>query len=231
MCRCRRRSFDQGRRNATSVSTITSSLLSQIAGSPSAANQFVTDLNQLVKDVNSGNLAAAQQDWVTLSEDAQNGVTSSTATTSDSGIGTTALSDIAASSIGSSSFVNELNLLGNDLQNGDLSTARNDLQSINSTAQSAVSSASANSTTSANPKEIAELIRAIVAALSSGDSSAASSVMSELASVSPNAKGAAALQQQSENLGANSSSSSSLSSLLQSLNSNGSNSSGLSLLA
>ena len=148
------------------MSTITSSLLSQIAGSPSAANQFVTDLNQLVKDVNSGNLAAAQQDWVTLSEDAQNGVTSSTATTSDSGIGTTALSDIAASSIGSSSFVNELNLLGTDLQNGDLSTAQTDVQTVSSIAQGAVSSANASatsSTTSSSSAEIAELIRAIVA--------------------------------------------------------------------
>lgn len=223
--------------NSTSVSTITSSLLSQIAGSSTAANQFVTDLNQLVKDVKSGDLSAAQQDWVTLSEDAQNGVASSTATTSDSGIDTTALSDIAASSSSSSSFVNELNLLGTDVENGDLSTAQNDVQSLAYTAQSAVSSASAATSTKAgSPAEIAELIRAIVAALGAGDSSAASSVLSELASVSPNSKGAAALQQQSESLGSTSGStgnSSSLSSLLQSLSSSGSTSasSGLSLLA
>lgn len=211
------------------MSTITSSLLSQIAGSASTANQFVSDLNQLVTDVQSGNLPAAQQDWVTLSEDAENGATSSTATTSESGIGTSTLSDIAASSTGSSSFANELNLLGTDLENGDLSSAQSDLTPLNSIAQSAVTSASASSTSStgsANSKEIAELITAVVDALQAGDDSAAGSAMSELASVSPNSKGASVLQQASESLGSSSSpgSSSSLSSLLQSLNSGSSDS-------
>ena len=218
------------------MSTITNSLLSQIAGSTATANEFVTDLNQLVKDVQSGNLQAAQQDWVTLSQDAQNGVTSSTATSSSSGIDAGALSAIAGASTSESSFVNELNLLGTDVENGALSAAQSDVQSLQSTAQSAVSPASTatGSTNPASASEIAALIRAIVAALSSGDSSAASSVMSELASVSPSSKGAAALQQQSESLGSSSSgSSSSLSTLLQSLsaNSSGSTTSRLSLLA
>jgi len=218
------------------VSTISSSLLSQIAGSPTAANQFATDLNQLAKDLQSGNLPAAQQDWVTLSQDAQNGVTSSTATTSASGITTSALSDITASSTAASAFANELNLLGADLGNGDLSSAKNDLQTLDATAQSAVTSASAVSSpvTPATPAEIAELIQAVVAALGAGDNAAAGSVLSELASVSPSSKGAAVLQQQSESLSsasASSSSSSPLSSLLQGLNSSGSGSSALSLLA
>ena len=67
-----------------STSGITSSLLSEIAGSPSAANQFVTDLNQLAKDIQSGDLSAAQQDYVTLSQDALDGATASTADTSSS---------------------------------------------------------------------------------------------------------------------------------------------------
>ena len=65
-----------------STSAITSSLLSQIADSSSTANEFVTDLNQLAKDVESGNTSAAQQDWVTLTQDAQDGATSSSATSS-----------------------------------------------------------------------------------------------------------------------------------------------------
>lgn len=46
------------------TSSITSALLSQIAGSPSAANQFLTDLNQVAKDLEGGNLSAAQEDYV-----------------------------------------------------------------------------------------------------------------------------------------------------------------------
>ena len=85
------------------TSAITSSLLAEIASSPSSANQFVTDLNQLAQDLQGGNLSAAQQDYVTLSQDALDGVTSSTATTSSSGITTALLSDIASSSSSSSS--------------------------------------------------------------------------------------------------------------------------------
>jgi len=134
-----------------STSAISSSLFSEIASSPSAANQFVTDLNQLAKDLQSGNLSSAQQDYVTLSEDALNGVTSSSATTSASGITTSLLSGIASSSGGSSSFVSELNQLGTDLSNGDLSSAQGDMLSLDSTALNAApsTSASAPSTTSA----------------------------------------------------------------------------------
>lgn len=91
-----------------STSAITSSLLSQIASSPSTADQFLTDLNQLAKDLQGGDLGAAQEDYVTLSEDALNGATSSTATTSSSGITAALLSGIASSSSSSSSFVSEL---------------------------------------------------------------------------------------------------------------------------
>ena len=105
------------------TSAITSSLLAEIASSPSSANQFVTDLNQLAQDLESGNLSAAQEDYVTLSQDALNGVTSSTATTGASGITTNLLSEITSSSSSSSSFVSELNLLGTDLGNGDLTSA------------------------------------------------------------------------------------------------------------
>ena len=81
-----------------SISGITGSLLSQIVGSPSTANQFAGDLNQLAGDLQSGNLSSAQEDYVTLSEDALNGTgSSSTATTNSSGITTGLLSTIASS--------------------------------------------------------------------------------------------------------------------------------------
>jgi len=220
-----------------STSGITSSLLSQIAGSPSAANQFVTDLNRLAQDLKSNNLSAAQQDYVTLSQDAQNGATSSTATTSTSGITTSLLSAVASTSNGENSFVTELSQLGTDLQNGDLTSAQSDMLNLESTASGAAPSSAASSTTSANKAQITELIKATIQAMEVGDTSVIGSTLSELASISPNSKGASVLQQDSSSYGTSSntssSPSSSLTELLQSLNSNSSSNSqsALSLLA
>jgi hypothetical protein len=72
------------------------------------------------------------------------------------------------------------------------------------------------------------LIRATVEAMGTGDTSAVSTSLSELASISPNSAGASVLAQASENYGSSSSSTSSTSSvsqILQSLDSNGSSSS------
>jgi hypothetical protein len=230
---------------ALSTSGITSSLLSQIAGSPSTANQFVTDLNQLAEDLQGGNVSAAEDDYVTLSDDALNGATSLTATTSASGITTSLLSDIASSSSSSSTFVSELNQLGTDLGNGDLASAQQDMLGLDSSALNAASSAGASSggtsatagaTTAANSEDSAELIQTVMLGLEVGDDSVVGSAMSALASVSPSSQGASLLDQDSEGYGSSSgstSSSSSISQLLQSINSSSSenSSSGLSLLA
>ncbi len=218
-----------------STSGITSSLLSQIVDSPSAANQFVTDLNQLAQDLKSDNLSAAQQDFVTLSQDALNGATSSTATTSASGITTSLLSDVASSSSSASSFASELNQLGTDLQNGDLTSAQNDMLTLESTASNAAPSSAASSTTSDNQAQVTELIQAVVQAMELGDNSVIGSALSQLASISSSSQGASILNQESASYGSSSgsSSSSSVSQLLQSLDSNSSSGSGstLSLLA
>lgn len=226
-----------------STSGITSSLLTGIAGSPSSANQFVTDLNQLAKDLKSNNLSAAQQDFVTLSQDALNGATSSTATTSDSGITTSLLSSIAGSSTSTNSFVSELNQLGSDLQNGSLGTAQNDLLSLDSTALNAAPSAGASSASAIAPShqaQTSELIHSIIDALDAGDDSSVSAAMSQLASISSSSEGASYLSSDSASFGSSAGSSSSSSSssgsigqLLDSLNSNSSSSplSSLNLLA
>lgn len=234
---------------ALSTSGITTSLLAEIASSPSAANQFVSDLNQLAQDLQSGNLNAAQQDFVTLSQDALNGVTSSTATTSASGITTALLSDIAGSSSSSSSFVSELNQLGTDLDSGNLSSAQGDMLSLNSTALSSAppssptTAAGAGSSTT-NQADMTALIKATIEAMEAGDDADVSTDMSQLASLSSSSNGASYLESQSASYGSGSSSSSvpglsssssgsSLSQLLASLNSDSSpsSSSGLSLLA
>ncbi len=227
-----------------STSGITSSLLAQILESSSTANQFTSDLNQLAQDLQSGNLSAVQQDYVTLSQDALDGAGSSTANTSASGITTNLLSTIASSSTDSGSFTSELNQLGSDLQNGDLTSAQQDMLALDSTALSAASAgnsaASANSATansaSPSPSENAALIQAIMQGMEVGDSSVVSSALSQLAAASPSSAGASALQQASESFGSTSSSSASSSSitqLLQTLDTSNSGNSGslLNLLA
>jgi hypothetical protein len=226
---------------AVSTSGITSTLLSQIASSSSTANQFTTDLNQLAQDLQSGSLSAAQDDFVTLSQDALNGVTSSTDSTSAGGITPSLLAALASSSSSSSSFVGELNQLGTDLQNGDLSSAQEDMLSLDSTALNAASAASTNTSSTSStaatssPSDVKALIQAIVQAMSSGDSSSAGAAMQELAAVSPSSAGASYLQTISESLTASSSSSSSnpVSQALQGLDTSGlnSSSSALNLLA
>jgi hypothetical protein len=185
-----------------STSSITGSLLSSIANSPSTANQFVTDLNQLSKDLQSGNFSAGQNDYVTLSQDALNGATSSTATTSSSGITTALLSNIASSSSSASSFASGLNQLGADLGSGNLSSAQGDLLSLDSTALNAVPSSSPSSTSSATDRaDISSLISATLQAMEVGDSSAIGTDMSQLASVSTSSAGAGYLRSDSASYG------------------------------
>lgn len=219
-----------------STSGITSNLLSQIADSPSELDQFVTDLNQLAQDLQSGNLSAAQQDYVTLSEDALNGATSSSGESSASGITASLVSDVASSQDSSTSFANELSQLGTDLQNGDLTSSQEDMLNLDSTALSAASAASGDaasisplaSTPTKPPSqaEITELVDAIVQAMQDGDNSIVSTAMAQLASISSSSQGASVLEQESENFGfGGSSSSSSVTQLLQNLNSDSTSSS------
>jgi hypothetical protein len=227
-----------GKNDIMSTVGLSSSLLSQIVSSPSTENRFVSDLNQLAQDLQGGNLSAAQQDYVTLSEDAQNGAASSTATTSASGITTGLLTDIASSSSSSASFVSELNQLGTDLQSGDLSSAQSDMLSIDSTALNAAPAAgtgtNTGSSTAANEAQANQLISTIVQAMDMGDNSLVSSGLSELASLSSNSTGVSVLEQASQSFGSStdSSSTSSITQLLQGLDTSGdSSTSALSLLA
>jgi hypothetical protein len=216
-----------------STSGITSSLLSQIISSPSRNNQFVTDFNQLSGDLKSGNLSAAQDDYVTLSQDALNGAAASTATSSSSGLTASLLSDVASSQGSSTSFASELNQLGSDLANNDLTSSQEDLLNLDSTALSAASTvgaataAKSATSTATNQAQIKEMVQTVVQAMEFGDSSATSSTMSQLASLSPSSQGASLLQQDSASLSPGSSSSSnSISQLFDSADTSDSDSSG-----
>jgi hypothetical protein len=215
---------------------LSTSLLSQMAGSSGTENVFATDLNQLTQDLQSGNLSAAQQDWVTLSTGALQGTTASTATTSASGISANVLSNVAGSASATSTFVSELNQVGIDLQNGDLSSAQGDMLAVDATAMGASAS---SGTSVATPSTIAKttdneiLIAAIVKAMGAGDTSLVSTGLSQLAASSSSSEGASVLASMSGGSVASSASSSATSQvnqLLQSLTTNSANSS-LSLLA
>lgn len=215
-----------------STSGITSSLLSQIANSPSSLNQFVTGFNQLAGDLRSGNLSAAEDDYVTLSEDALNGVTSSTASSSSSGLSASLLTDVTSSQSSETSFVSEFNELGSGLENGNLTSSQEDLLNLYSAALNAASTAGASSaatgatSTSNNQAQIKELVQSVTQAMEFGDKTAASSTMSQLASISPSSQGASLLQQDSASLSPDSSSSSSsIGQLLNSVDTSNSNSS------
>lgn len=197
-----------------STSGITTSLFSEIVSSSSTANQFATDLNQLAQDLESSNLSAAQDDYVTLANDALNGATASTADTSSSEITPSLLSNVAGSASASESFVSELNQLGSDLQSGNLTSAQEDMLSLDSTALGAASAASSASSTTSNTTAsstatdqaaTSALIQAAVEAMSSGDDSAASTALAQLASSSTSSAGASYLQQMSNSLSSGSS--------------------------
>jgi hypothetical protein len=214
-----------------STSAISSNLLSTELGSSSTANQFATDLNQLAEDLQTGNLSAAQEDYVTLTQDLADGATASSATTSASGVTVSLLSDIAGSSSSLGTFTSELNQLGTDLNDGDLTSAQQDMLQLDSTALNAASSSTDAATASAattasiiTQAQSANLIQSIVQAMGAGDTSAVSTGLSELASVSPSTQGASILQQLSGSYGSGTSSTGSLSSLLQSLESSSSTS-------
>ena len=206
-----------------STNGLTSSLLSQIAGSPSEANQFVTDLNQVAQDIQSGNIPAARQDFITLAENALNGVESSGTTTSASGPATGVQG--TASSSSANSFVSELDQLGAGLD-GNLGAAQVDMLPLESTAVSVASAATATADGTsmpptpaipANQLKVKELVQAIAQALGAGDFSGASTDLSQLAAILQVSVGAGNAQSPSDSLGASSSSSGRVSPFVQSL--------------
>jgi hypothetical protein len=68
---------------------ITTNLITHVKGLPSAANEFVTDLNQLAHDLKSGDIAAIEADYVLFSEAVLSCGELVLAPTSDIGVETT----------------------------------------------------------------------------------------------------------------------------------------------
>jgi hypothetical protein len=165
--------------HAISTSGVTGSRLSEIAGPSSTAEPLVTNLNQLAKDIHSGSLSAAQQDYVTLSEDALHSSASAPAPMSAIAIAAGLLLDIASSSSGASALVNELSHLGADF-------ARNGLKDrstvINAASTMRFRATSSSPTESVKSVEAAQLIQRTIRAIVAGDGSAVNTDLSQLAS-------------------------------------------------
>ena len=139
---------------------ISSGGFSQMEALLASADQFTTDFKQLGSDLTSGNLAAAQQDFVTLSQDALNSpfasasasgsspsqTTVSTASTTTSPTATASTSTASsqaggmqsgAHSTGLSALAQDFQALSQALQSGNLSGAQQAFTQLQQDAQQA----------------------------------------------------------------------------------------------
>ncbi len=106
--------------------------LSQLDSLLTSAQQFLSDFKQLGSDLKSGNISAAQQDFVTLSQDALSSASSSAASSSAASSTSAATSAATSASTSSSTGAQsksatlnqEFQTLSQDLQSGDLSGAQ-----------------------------------------------------------------------------------------------------------
>lgn len=126
------------------VAGIASSVLSGLNGAQNGQSKFQQirgEFKQLAQDLQSGNLAQAQQDYTTLSQNIPGLSQTSSAASS-------ALSSAATAASGSQTNSNPLlqafNQLGKDLQSGNLQAAQQDFANIEKTAQQNVQNAQQN---------------------------------------------------------------------------------------
>ncbi len=152
-----------------------------MASSPSAAEQLATNLNPLAKDTHGGNLSAAPQDYVTLSQDALNSSASAQAPTSTTAVAAGLLLDIASSSSSASALVNDLNRLGTDLAGNALNDVSRLLTAVS--VMNIGATASGSSTQSVASAAAAQLIQETLQAMTAGDGAAVNTDLSQLASL------------------------------------------------
>jgi hypothetical protein len=103
-------------------SVISSALTSQTQSTQNPRQQFQQEFQQLGKDLESGNLSAAQTDFATLQQNAPPGSPLSNATSS--------------STSGTNSLANAFSQLSQDLQAGNLSGAQSDFSTLQQDLQS-----------------------------------------------------------------------------------------------
>lgn len=148
--------------------------------------QFQQEFQQLGQDLESGNLSAAQQDFVTLQNLApQNGGTS-TNSTSTGGASTNSTSTSGTSTSGTSTsaspIAQEFNQLAQDLQSGNLAAAQQDYTKIQQDFQQASSQAPEghHHHHHGGDSEFSQLFEQLGQALQSGNLSSAQQVYATL---------------------------------------------------
>jgi hypothetical protein len=118
-----------------SITGIASSILSGVSGSQHGQSKFQQvrdEFKQLAQDLQSGNLAQAQQDFTTLSKNLPGISQTSSATASQV---SSATGSTAGGTTGTGSLLQEFNKLGQDLKSGNLQAAQQDFSSIQQSAQ------------------------------------------------------------------------------------------------
>ena len=140
--------------------------------------QFQQEFQQLGKDLQSGNLAQAQADFVTLQQSSPQAAQSSTASTATSG------------AAGGSPIAQAFNQLSQDLKSGNLSAAQQDFSTIQQDFQSAQTQGQqggghhhhihAESQSSQSSSPLAQLFAQLGQALQTGNLSSAQQAYSTL---------------------------------------------------
>lgn len=126
------------------VAGIASSVLSGLNGAQNGQSKFQQirgEFKQLAQDLQSGNLAQAQQDYTTLSQNIPGLSQTSSVASSAVSSATTAAS---GSQTNSNPLLQAFNQLGKDLQSGNLQAAQQDFTNIEKTAQQNVQNAQQN---------------------------------------------------------------------------------------
>jgi len=162
-----------------SVIGIASSILSSLSGTQNQQNPFQqvrSEFRQLGQDLQSGNLAQAQSDFTTLSQNLSSVLQSNSSTTASS----------------ANPVVQAFAKLGQDLQSGNLQAAQQDFTAIQQDAQQNPAQVSghhhhrhhtegsANSTSSQQSSSLAQDFSQLANSLQAGNLSAAQSAFSSL---------------------------------------------------
>lgn len=169
--------------SVSSVSSTTSSLTEGLENWASMMKKVQSEFKQLGQDLQSGDVSQAESDYTTLTQYLSDFSSNSTSS----------ISSAASTESGSTSLVDELNTLGQDLQSGDLSAAQSDYTTLQNDLEQASNQApppppppnfsntqASDSTTSTSSSTLLEELNALGDALSSSDLTSAQTAYATL---------------------------------------------------
>lgn len=128
-----------------STNAITGNVIAEIESSSTKPVKFVSDLNKMDKDLQTGNLTAAEADYVTLIQDALNGLPYSAAASAPTTTVNNEPMDVVSSSNVVDISINDSAQNGIDWQSSN-SASQQDLFTLDSKALNTMPTASKSST-------------------------------------------------------------------------------------